>query len=464
MTVQPIYLFCGVGGSGMSALTMLMRGRGAAVRGSDRNYDMGRALDSFERLQQAGVQMMPQDGSGVTSDLTALVVSAAIEDSIPDVARAKALGVPIIKRANLLADMCNGMQTLAVAGTSGKSTTTAMLGHILAVTGRDPTVMNGAALLGDAVATQGLGNALIGQGRAMVAEVDESDKSIALYNPAISILTNISLDHHPVEALRPLFQDYLQRASIGAVVNLDNPEAASMQAINPHTWTFSTHNPQADVYLRDVRMTETGSQAMLVHAGHQVNLSLNLIGRHNLENALAAIAAAVMVDVDLREAAASLASFRGVRRRLEVVGTANGVTVIDDFAHNPDKVAASLAALRQTPGRLIVIFQPHGFGPMRVMGREIMEAYASGMNADDILILTDILYLGGTADQSISSADLRDMASAAGHAGTHHIGARPDILTALQDMVNTGDRIVIMGARDDTLPIFAQEIIKCLNG
>lgn len=448
----------------MSALAMLMRGRGAVVRGSDRNYDMGRALDSFERLQAAGVQMVAQDGSGVTADLTALVVSAAVEDSIPDVARAKALGVPIIKRANLLADMCNAMQTLAVAGTSGKSTTTAMLSHILAVTGRDPTVMNGAALLGNAVATQGLGNARIGQSPLMVTEVDESDKSITFYNPAIAVLTNISLDHHPVDALRPLFRDYLARATMGAVVNLDNPESAALCNAHPRTWTFSTQDAGADFFLRDIHMTGTGSRAIVCHAGQQVDLTLGIIGRHNLENALAAIAAAVMAGVDLQAAATSLASFRGVHRRLEVVGAVRGITVIDDFAHNPDKVAASLTALRQTPGRLITIFQPHGFGPMRVMGREIMAEYAAGLQADDILILTDILYLGGTADQSISSADLAEMAQAVGHAATYHIGARPDILTMLQQTAKVGDRIVIMGARDDTLPIFAQEILRCLNG
>ena len=464
MTHAPVYLFCGVGGSGMSALAMLMHGRGAVVLGSDRNYDMGRALESFARLQAAGVQMVPQDGSGVTPDLAALVVSAAVEDSIPDVARAKELGIPILKRANVLADICNRMETLAIAGTSGKSTTTAMLGHILSMTGRDPTVMNGAALLGNAVATQGLGNALIGRGQAMVAEVDESDKSITLYNPAIAILTNISLDHHPIDVIRPLFHDYLARATRGAVVNLDNPEAASLSDVHMQTWTFSLHDPAATFFLRDMTLTATGSRAVVCHGDQQADLSLGIIGRHNLENALAALAAAVMYGVGLQDAAASLASFRGVHRRLEAVGTQNGITVIDDFAHNPDKVAASLAALRQTSGRLIVIFQPHGFGPMRVMGREIMTAFADGLLPDDVLILTDILYLGGTADQTISSADLQVMAQGAGHAQTYHIGARPDILTTLKQRVMTGDRIVIMGARDDTLPVFAKEILQCLNG
>ncbi len=447
----------------MSALAMLMLGRGAQVRGSDRNYDMGRALNSFDRLQAAGVQMRPQDGSGVSADVTFLVVSAAIEDSIPDVACAKDLNIPIIKRANLLADICNTMETLTVAGTSGKSTTTAMLGHILAVTGRDPTIMNGAALLGDAVVTKGLGNALIGQGRAMVAEVDESDKSIVFYTPHIAILTNITLDHHPVESLRPLFRDYLARATCGIIVNLDDPEAAALRDAHRHSWTFSTVNDRADVYLRDVTLTGAGSRATLCHGDDNAELMLNIIGRHNLENALAALAAAIMYGVDMREAAASLASFRGIHRRLETVGQVNDIQVIDDFAHNPDKVAASLSALRQTPGRLIAIFQPHGFGPMRVMGQEIMESYAAGLQTDDLLILSDILYLGGTADQSMSSGDLVAMAQAAGHENTRHIGARADILKTLRDTARSGDRIVIMGARDDTLPLFAKDILNAFK-
>ena len=465
MAITPkTYFFCGIGGSGMSAIALALLAEGHKVKGSDRSRDQGQSPEKFNALAKAGVELHPQDGSGVDAAVDILVVSTAVEPTIPDVQAAQSQNIKIMKRAEVLASLLQTKRGIAVGGTSGKSTVTGMLGHILNYVGLDATVINGAAMMNalDAGA-QGLGNAMIGRGNMIVVEADESDGSIALYEDDlwISVLNNITLDHKPIDQLRPLFTNFVSKAQEGAVINLDDPEARQMNTLNPRkNFTFSLKDKKATLFADNVNLTSFGSSFRVLDndAGEAVDVNLKVIGRHNIENALAAMGAAKMAGVALEDSAEALEIFKGVKRRLEFIGHEGGVTVIDDFAHNPDKVAASLAALRQSPGRLLIVFQPHGFGPMKMMRKEITEAFAKGMAPDDILILPDILYAGGTVQKDISSADLvQDVVNLGRKA--QHLPTRNLMSDFLKAEMKQGDRVVIMGARDDTLTDFAKSIL-----
>src|SRR3954453_11489530 len=227
------YFFCGIGGSGMLPLACIVRAQGAEVAGSDRSLDQGRIGDKFEFLERQGIALFPQDGSGLTSADQLLVASAAVEDSVPDVQAANRLGIERITRAQLLARLFNAAGlSIGVAGTSGKSTVTGMIAWILHEAGRDPTVMNGAVMKNFATAEAPFASALAGRGDVFVSEVDESDGSIALYEPTVAVLNNVSLDHKSLEELRTLFRDFALKAE-KIVVNLDDAETRVLAALLP---------------------------------------------------------------------------------------------------------------------------------------------------------------------------------------------------------------------------------------
>lgn len=463
------YFFCGIGGSGMSAIALALLAEGCIVKGSDRSYDQGQSPEKFAALAKAGVKLYPQDGSGLDPSVNILVVSSAIEETIPDMQAARALNITIRKRAEILASLLTTKRGIAVGGTSGKSTVTGMLGHILSHNGLDATVINGAAMMNALdEGAPGLGNAVIGHGNIIVIEADESDGSIALYEDDlwISVLNNITLDHKPVDQLRPLFENFVSKAREGAVINLDDQEARQMATLNPRkNFTFSTKDKNATFFADKITYTDFGSSFRVLDsdAGEIATLSLKVPGLHNIENALAAMAAARMAGLPIADSAEALDTFKGVKRRLEFIGRENGVTVIDDFAHNPDKIAASLLALRQTSGRLIIMFQPHGYGPMRMMGREITAAFANGMAVDDILLMPEIFYSGGSAQKDISSADLIRQVTEKGKKA-YFLSTREDIRHFIKAEHRAGDRIVIMGARDDTLTDFCKTILSDIKG
>ena len=343
------YFFCGVGGSGMTPLALIVKARGGEVAGSDRARDQGRNAERFAFLESRGVALSPQDGSGLTGADQTLVVSAAVEETIPDVQAARRLGAPIVTRAQLLAELFNAARfSVGVAGTSGKSTTTAMIGWIAAAAGLDPTIVNGAEMKNFASAGSPFASAVVGGGPAFIAEVDESDGSIALYAPKVAVVNNISLDHKTMDELRTLFAGFVGKAE-HVVLNLDNAETAALApALDPaRVATFSLSDPAAD-FVAGPRTPTPGGVTFDVTARREertAHVALNTPGDHTAANALAAVAAAAALGIDLPTAAAALSNFAGVKRRLDVVGVAGGVTVVDDFAHNPDKIAATLATL-----------------------------------------------------------------------------------------------------------------------
>jgi UDP-N-acetylmuramate--alanine ligase len=460
------YFFCGIGGSGMLPLACIVRAQGAEVAGSDRSLDQGRVGDKFEFLKRQGIDLFPQDGSGLTRADQVLVASAAVEETVPDVQAARRLGIERITRAELLARLFNRAKlSIGVAGTSGKSTVTGMIAWILHEGGRDPTVMNGAVMKNFVTADAPFASALAGSGDVFVSEVDESDGSIALYRPTVAVLNNVSLDHKSLEELRTLFRDFALKAE-KVVVNLDDAETRALAAGLPPERLVAFSFADADARLISPAIEEVeGATRFEVtdrETGQTHRATVNLWGAHNARNGMAALAAAVAAGVPLRDAVDALARFKGLRRRFELVGEQNGTIVIDDFGHNPDKIAATLRAARAgLKGRLLVFFQPHGFGPLKLMKDALIATFADGMGADDILILSDPVYYGGTVDRSVGSDAIVAGVRAAGRQA-EHIVDRAECGRRLAELARPGDRILIMGARDDTLSRFAEDVLEAL--
>ena len=461
------FFFVGIGGSGMLPLAQILGGRGVTVAGSDRSMDQGRTPEKFEALERQGFTLHPQDGSGIVSADQVVVASAAIEDNVPEIGRANELGCLRLTRAELNSILFNTSGAgLAIAGTSGKSTVTGMLGWILHATGREPTIMNGAVMKNFVTPERPYASAVVGGQSLYLSEVDESDGSIALYRPAVGILLNVSLDHMGMDELRALFGAYLERSRI-AVVNADDAEALALLRHANQAITFGIDQPRAQIGVVPGSIAEgpTRQAAQVIdrHDGSTHALRLPVPGRHNLANALAAIAGAAAAGVPVGDAVAALADYAGLARRFDIVGTTfSCITVIDDFGHNPEKCAATLRTLKAHPGRVFAFFQPHGYGPLRQMGAELAETFARTLGPEDLTLICDPVYFGGTVDRSEGSERIVRLIEQAG-GNAEYIPDRKAVGDRLVSIARPGDRIVVMGARDDTLSAFARDIFARLS-
>lgn len=445
-----VFHFTGIGGFGMSALAQMRAMSGLPATGSDRDFDAGRNPDTRAALEKLGIRIFPQDGSGVRGADKA-VASTAVENSNPDLARAAELGVPVIHRSELLAEHVNASRAVAVAGTSGKSTVAAMIFEILDFAGLKPSIITGGALL--SLKEKGLlGNACAGGGGPLVVEADESDGTVARYRPALGVLLNITRDHKEVAELRGIFSAFASNCG-EFIACADDPEAA---AIKPAAGFFGR---SADgTRFSDPRPGLFESRFRL----GGVDFSVPAPGDYNIDNAVAAAAACARLGVSLETSAAALARFKGVARRFNILGRAGGVTVVDDFAHNPAKIAAVLSALRlRKGGRVLAVFQPHGFAPARLMRRELPGALSASLSTGDEVFFPDIYYAGGTVAKDISSADLAADAAAAG-LKARHLPDRRRIAAEVAAAARPGDIVIVMGARDPGLTGLARDILSAL--
>lgn len=452
----------------MLPLAMILSGRGAQVAGSDRSFDQGRTLEKKAFLEAQGVTIFPQDGSGIQSADQILVASAAIENTVPEVARANELGCARLTRAELLSSLFNAApRSVAIGGTSGKSTVTGMIGWILREDGRDPTIMNGAVMKNFVRSDNPFASARVGNQDTFVSEVDESDGSIDLYNPTVSVLLNVSLDHKSIQELRRLFGSFVARAEVAAV-NFDDEDCLCLSEKAKKHISFAIKHPKANIGIEPGTIIEdaTSISAMLVDRRNDTThpLRLPMPGMHNLSNALAAIAGAVALGVCVHDATIALSTFQGLARRFDIVGTsASGITVIDDFGHNPEKCRATLKTLKAHKGRVIAFFQPHGYGPLRQMGHELAKTFAAVLGESDIAIMCDPVYFGGTVDRSEGTERIVRLIREAG-GNAEHLPEREACGDRIVEIARPGDRIVIMGARDDTLSVFAKSIFDRLQG
>ena len=435
----------------MSALAQMAAGAGLSVSGSDRDFDRGRNLGVKAALEKLGIKIYPQDGSGINGSTAELALSTAIEDSNPEVLKAKELGLKISHRSELLAAQVNSFDTIAVAGTSGKSTVAAMLFSVLESAGLGPSIITGGALV--ALKERGLaGNAFRGSGTILVVEADESDGTIVRYRPKTGLLLNISKDHKDLGELNKIFSEFAGNCG-RLLVNGDDPAAA---ALLPGAEKFGFASGSWKV--TEIKTGPFSSSFRI----NGVGFDLPAPGLYNIENALAACAAASVYGVKLETAAAGLVNFRGVERRFVLMGEKNGVTVIDDYAHNPAKISALLKALHQPPvRRVLAVYQPHGFTPTRHLKSELIESFAAGLNKGDILLMPEIYYAGGTANKNISSKDIADAVALKGHQAVY-FEDRAAIPAAVSGLARPGDIVAVMGARDATLAAFAARILEAL--
>ncbi|MFZ4456075.1 MAG: UDP-N-acetylmuramate--L-alanine ligase [Bacteroidales bacterium] len=447
------YFFVGIAGTGMSAIAQYLCGTGKKVSGSDRLFDKTKKMLVQEQFEEMGIICHFQDASGITKNVDVVVISTAIEESNIEYQAALKLNIPIMKRSELLAEISASKRTIAVGGTSGKSTTTSMVFHILQESGFSPSLMTGAGLT--SLQKKGLpGNAFVGSTDWLVIESDESDGSIVNYLPEISLVLNIDRDHKEFEELMALFTTFRKNTHGCFIVNADHPAAASLSI--DKSFDFGTSNTVGFV----------GSE--FIQSGFSIHFSINntpfvvpMIGYHNMENTLAAVAAASVVGVSLEQSVAAMKTYEGIYRRTQLVGQKKGVSVIDDFAHNPAEVAAAIKACQSVGKRVFAWFQPHGFGPLRFMHEELSELVAEALTANDCLILSDVYYAGGTVDKNISPMIVAEAVISKGKKALF-IPNRENMKNFISSESRPGDVILLMGARDTTLSDFAKEVYNSL--
>lgn len=459
MNTMPVryntWFFIGVAGTGMSALAQFLAGMGKQVSGSDRLFSSAGADPSIRaRLEEAGIQCFEQDGSGITAEIECVVVSTAVEETTVEYVKAVSLGIPILQRSDLLALIAARYKTIAVSGTSGKSTTTAMIYEILRHAGLSPSIISGAGLT-SLIREGKIGNAAVGHGEWLVIEADESDGSIVKYQPAIGVLLNIDKDHKDIDTLIDLFNTF-RKQSAQFVVNKDHHLAAEVGGIDAVGFGFDDNSHPA---FHGSAFRQDGLQVMFNI--NNVPFLLHTVGLHNVENALAAVAAAALAGVSLETASEALESYEGIYRRHQVLGRKNGVWVIDDFAHNPVKCARSIQACQPLAPKVIAWFQPHGYGPTRFLRHDFVQEISSVLRPTDEIWMSEIYYAGGTAVKDISAGDLIADLRACG-VTARFVPDRNELLNALRPHLTDDCVLLLMGARDPSLERFAIQMYTSL--
>ncbi|MCR5453414.1 MAG: UDP-N-acetylmuramate--alanine ligase [Bacteroidales bacterium] len=443
------YFFIGIAGAGMSAIAQYLVGKGHTVAGSDRIFLKPEGNDSRQKLTAEGIACYAQGEASIDEDTDYVVVSTAIEDTVPEYAFARARGIKTIHRSDLLAEICAQNRTIAVAGTSGKSTTTAMIYHILQQCGLSPSLITGAGLV--SIQEQGkIGNAAVGTSDILVIETDESDGTIVKYHPSIGIILNIDRDHKPIEELMPLFATFADHTQKTLIVNLDNERSAKFSKSKDFDFSCKV---KCTNFAEDFTQTMSG----ISFKSNGTLFKISSIGRHNMENAMAAISVARLLGINDSDIALALANYSGIYRRNRIIGSSNGITIMDDFAHNPAKISATLSACQAVAERVIAWFQPHGFAPSRLMKDELIQKLSALLRPQDVMIFSQIYYAGGTADKSISAQEFADGISTSGKTAIY-IPLRNDIISYIKSHTQHGDMILLMGARDPSLGDFAEDV------
>src|SRR5687767_1354877 len=442
--------FIGVAGTGMSALAQYLQGTGKNVSGSDRYFKENEFNETKEKLETEGIKCYLQDGSGITGKTDLVVVSTAIEDTIYEVQKAKQLNIPIIKRSELLALIAKSKKTIAIGGTSGKSTVTAMLFDIMEYAELNPSIISGAGL--KSIIHQGMiGNAKVGKGEWLVIEADESDGSIIQYRPEIGLLLNIDKDHKEIDALMDIFTTF-KANSKKFVVNQSHSLARKLSQDTGHDFSLDETFP-AKYIARGFKQNGLSIQFTIGNS----SFNIHALGKHNMENATAAIAVANQIGVDLQTSADALKNYEGIYRRNQVYGNKNGVWLIDDYAHNPVKCAASIRACQPITPKVIAWFQPHGYAPTKFLRNDFVKEISNAMRPQDEIWMSEIFYAGGTTTKDISASDLINDIRALG-CNAFFIEKREDFPSSVKTHLDKESVLILMGARDPSLDEFAREV------
>ncbi len=449
------YHFIGIGGIGMSALAQVVKSKGYFVSGSDRGRDNNQTPEIFHKLEAEGIKLYPQDGSGICNSTDYAVVSSAIEDNNPDLKIVGKRNIQIIKRSELLCSLFNDEHGIAIGGSNGKTTVCGMISWILDKANYDPTVVGG-GYVKNYITEKCLGNARSGASDIVVIEADESDGSLINYTPKVSVITDLSKDHKTIDELSDLFSKFAENTSDTIIINENCVHSIRFNG-KPKTVIKYGESRGADIRVSQIDFYPFGSRFKVDGSGFE----LNIHGSYNVFNALAAIAVARVEGVTNDEIRMALGSFKGIKRRMEVVGEKKGVKVIDDYAHNPKKVQAAIDAARINSARVIVIFQPHGYGPTNFLREELIATFVSNLLPEDTLIMPEIFYAGGTANKVISSEEIIKELKDRGM-NAFFVPRRDDIVEEVKQRVNPGDSILVMGARDDSLTDLCHAILNGL--
>jgi UDP-N-acetylmuramate--alanine ligase len=444
--------FIGIAGSGMSALAQYLAGIGKAVSGSDRFFIPEQPNETRDKLEAEGIKCYLQDASGITSAIDLVIASTAVEETNVEIQKAKSLGIQILLRSELLTIISNSKRTIAVGGTSGKSTTTAILFDILEHGGLQPSIISGAGLVRIQKQNK-IGNAFVGKGDWLVIEADESDGSIVSYHPEVGLLLNIDKDHKEIDELKDIFQTFKQHTQKLFVVNASNELTAPYSQDKNQDFSFTN--------------TEAGYRATDFHQqGFEISFringvafSMNAIGRHNMENALAATAVANQLGVDLKVCAEAVKNYEGIYRRNQVLGEKNGVWVIDDYAHNPAKLAAAIRSVQPLAKKVIAWFQPHGYGPTRFLRNDFVKEISNALRPQDEIWMSEIFYAGGTTTKNISAGDLIDDLKQLG-CNAYFVEDRNNFVKEVNSHLDKDSAIILMGARDPSLDEFAKKFFE----
>ncbi|MBI5137552.1 MAG: UDP-N-acetylmuramate--L-alanine ligase [Nitrospirae bacterium] len=437
--------FVGIGGSGMNGIAEVLINQGFTVTGSDLAD-----TDVTRRLESLGGKVVRGHHADNVRGAQVVVVSTAVKRDNVEVVAAREAGIPVIQRAEMLAELMRPKYGVAVAGAHGKTTTTSLVATVLGEGGLDPTVVIGGRL------NQYGASAKLGKGRYMVAEADESDGSFLKLFPTVAVITNIDREHldfyGDMDAIRGAFIQFASKVPFYGCVVLCLDEAP-LQALLPEirqagkrvvTYGFT---PQADLRGDDLDLSPAGARFSASFRGHDLGtFRLPVTGRHNAQNAMAALCVGLDVGVDVEVMRRALAGFSGVGRRFERKGEAAGVTVVDDYGHHPTEVQAVLAAARESfpERRLIVVFQPHRY----TRTRDQMEGFARAFHAADTLLLMDIYAAGEAAIPGISSPALLERVKDFGHRDARHLARHDDVLATLAAETAPGDVILTLGAGD----------------
>lgn len=435
--------FSGIGGSGLSAIAHFISERGHTVYGSDRAFDNNPTHPALIPLRNNGIVIVPQDGLAMDSSFDLAVFSTAVEKDHPEYVRANTLNLPIKTRPEYLSEITSEFDSIAVAGTSGKSTTSGMLAFLMKELGLSPNFIGGGSVKQFRSETNP-GNSITGESGHLVFEACESDGSITKYKPLHSIVLNLALDHQPVEKTTELFSTLIGNTKDTSIINEDD---TNLVLTSPHAVTFSIDRP-SKYRAEDIRLLPFGSEFTL----NRSSFKLGLPGKHNVLNALASIALLSEMGIEAERISSTLRNFSGISRRFNVLLDNNGRFVVDDYAHSPHKIAALMKTIQNIKDGVFYIFQPHGFSPTRLMKDEYIRAFRENLRSTDHLAILPIYYAGGNVARDISSEILADGIGTS--VSVEVISDRQDILRR----IDKWDNFVIFGARDETLADFASDL------
>ncbi len=448
--------FVGIGGIGMSGIAEILIDQGFLITGSDKA-----ASDNTERLASLGAKVFIGHASkNVEPDVDALVYSSAVAPDNPELVEAQRRKIPVIRRAEMLAEVMRLKYGIGIAGTHGKTTTTSMVSLILIEGGIDPTVIVGGRLRGLAGS-----NARLGKGEFIVVEADEFDRSFLSITPTIAVLTTLETDHldcyRDLEDIKGAFIQFANKVPFYGfvVLCLDEPALQDiMPRIKKKIMTYGL-NGQADLQAVDIRHSENRSTFTVLHEGAELGtIELQIPGKHNVQNALAAIAVGLSLNIPFQKVQAGIQKFTGVFRRWEVKAEIGGITIVDDYAHHPTEIRATLAGAKAGwRRRVICVFQPHLYSRTRDFYDEFGRSF---FNAD-ILVLTDVYPAREEPIQGVSGELIVNAAKAVGHKQVHYVQHKADVPGFLLGVVRPGDIVITMGAGD--IWRFGEEFIKQLR-